>query len=119
MYVSVKLGLLRCHPDLAGRLATAGQLSLESTDEQISAGLLDLSPSESVTMAIRNDNYKAKFGFPFVICVRENKKAAILAGLEERLLNSADEELHLGIDNVKKIVRLRLHDALGIADARP
>ena len=84
----------------------------------MSAGLLDLSPSESVTMGIRNDNYKAKFGFPFVICVRENKKAAILAGLEERLLNSADEEMHLGIDNVKKIVRLRLQDALGIADAR-
>ena len=114
----MKQGILRCHPDLAGRLATAGQLSCESTREQRTVGLLDLSPDESVAMATRNDLYKAKFGFPFVICVRENKKTAILTGLEKRLLNSADEEVHLGIEQVKKIVYLRLQDLLDIADAK-
>ena len=117
-HVSVKAGILRCHPDLAGRLAATGQLTPESMGEQRAAGLLDLSPSETVTMATRNDQYKAKFGFPFVVCARENKKAAILSGLEDRLLHSVDEEVQLGIDQVKNIVRLRLQDLVNMADAR-
>ncbi|KAK2176746.1 hypothetical protein NP493_643g04034 [Ridgeia piscesae] len=116
--MEMKAGILRCHPDLAGRLAATGQLTPESMGEQRAAGLLDLSPSETVTMATRNDQYKAKFGFPFVVCARENKKAAILSGLEDRLLHSVDEEVQLGIDQVKNIVRLRLQDLVNMADAR-
>ena len=52
--------------------------------------------------------YKAKFGFPFVICARENKKDAILNGLATRVENSAETELTTGIEEVKKIMLYRL-----------
>ena len=112
LHVSVKHGILRCLPDLAGRRAIAGLMSRECTGEQRCAGLLDMSSNETATMTALNNSYQAKFGFSFVLCARENKKEAAFAALEERLLNSADEEVHHGIDHVKKIARLRLQDAL-------
>lgn len=57
-----------------------------------------------------NKRYKQKFGFPFVICARENKKDAILRGLEERLENAPQTEAITGANEVKKISRLRLLD---------
>src|ERR1043165_6931092 len=73
-----QLALIRAHPDLVGRLALAGQLTRESTTEQASAGLDKLTPQEVELFQTNNAAYKAKFGFPFVICARLNKKAAIL-----------------------------------------
>jgi 2-oxo-4-hydroxy-4-carboxy-5-ureidoimidazoline decarboxylase len=61
-----------------------------------------------------NQQYKQKFGFPFVICARENKKEAILSGLERRLNNSKETEAITGVEEVKKICRLRI---LGIVDS--
>lgn len=64
--------------------------------------------------------YRQKFGFPFVICARENKKEVIVKRLTERVQNSVAEELNTGIEEVKKICLLRLlsiiqdsHDATG------
>ena len=109
-YVLVKVGILRCHPDLAGSLAASGQLSAESTSEQHRAGLLNLSPSEQTFLSEHNDKYKKKFGFPFVICVRENKKQAIMEGITQRLHNCLEEEVDIGIEQVKKIGYIRLCD---------
>lgn len=105
-----KEGILRLHPDLAGRLAMAGALTQESTKEQASAGLGNMSTDEREKMSRLNSQYKEKFGFPFVICARQNKKEAILKGLEERLNNSMDQEILTGVDEVKKICYLRLLD---------
>ncbi|XP_066286979.1 2-oxo-4-hydroxy-4-carboxy-5-ureidoimidazoline decarboxylase-like [Branchiostoma lanceolatum] len=105
-----KEGVLRCHPDLAGRLAQAGQLTTESTQEQKSAGLDQLTQDELSTLTDLNQQYKVKFGFPFVICARLNKKAAILNGLTERLKHGAEEETLAGVEEVKKICRLRIAD---------
>jgi 2-oxo-4-hydroxy-4-carboxy-5-ureidoimidazoline decarboxylase len=57
-----------------------------------------------------NEQYKLKFGFPFVVCARENKKDAILKGLAERLQNSPHTEGITGTNEVKKIYRLRIMD---------
>lgn len=103
-----KEGILRSHPDLAGSMAMTGQLTKESQQEQKSAGLGDLTEDERKLMARLNESYRLKFGFPFVICARMNKKDAILKGLEARLHNSAEAELLTGIDEVKKIALLRL-----------
>ena len=54
--------------------------------------------------------YREKFGFPFVICARQNKKDAILNGIVHRLNNTADRELSTGIEEVKKICLLRLQN---------
>ena len=105
-----KEGVLRLHPDLAGRLAAAGQLTSESTKEQSAAGLHLMTEDERRRMSYLNEQYRQKFGFPFVICARENKKDAILQGLERRLDHSAADEAVTGVNEVKKICHLRLVD---------
>lgn len=109
--VQRQVDLLRAHPDLVGRAALAGTLSRDSTAEQAAAGLNRLSPEEIDTFNRLNSEYRAKFGFPFVICARENTKATILSGFAERLPHSRDDEIRIALGEVAKICRLRL-DAL-------
>lgn len=99
---------------MAGRLAQTGQLTTESKQEQTSAGLLDLSREEQHQLATNNAKYMAKFSFPFVICARENKKDAILKNIVTRQQNSKDVELAAGIEEVKKIGRLRLKNIVAV-----
>ena len=105
-----QLVLIRAHPDLVGKLALAGQLTKESTNEQAGAGLGKLSPEEVELFQKNNASYQAKFGFPFVICARLNKKEAILAGFERRLKNSRTEEVAAALAEIFKIAELRLRD---------
>lgn len=100
---------MRQHPDLAGKLAESGDLSAESTAEQQQAGLADLTMSQKQELNELNEEYKIKFGYPFVICVREtNKLEAILSAIKLRLNNTVEQEVQTGIDEVKKICRLRI-----------
>merc|ERR1712037_187412 len=110
--LSVKEGILRVHPDLAGRHAEAGQLTSESTGEQSSANLNLMTCEEKDKMKTLNQKYKDKFGFPFIICVRLNKKEAIFSGLRSRLYNDHDQELEKGINEVLKITELRIRDLI-------
>ncbi|MEM7741516.1 MAG: 2-oxo-4-hydroxy-4-carboxy-5-ureidoimidazoline decarboxylase, partial [Pseudomonadota bacterium] len=48
-----------------------------------------------------------RFGFPFIICVRDHNKTSILAEMARRLDNSSAVELAAGLDEVRKIVRYR------------
>lgn len=105
-----QLALIRAHPDLVGRLALAGQLTRESTTEQASAGLGDLTVDEIVLFQKNNAAYQEKFGFPFVICARLNKKVAILNGFKVRLRNSREQEIKTALDEIGKIAGLRLND---------
>jgi 2-oxo-4-hydroxy-4-carboxy-5-ureidoimidazoline decarboxylase len=107
-----QLALIRAHPDLVGRLALAGQLTRESTSEQSSAGLDKLSPDEIELFQKQNAAYKNKFGFPFIICARLNKKEAILKGFESRLKNSREQEIQTALAEIFKIAELRLRDLL-------
>ncbi|KAM6900229.1 2-oxo-4-hydroxy-4-carboxy-5-ureidoimidazoline decarboxylase [Xenentodon cancila] len=105
---SGKEGVLRCHPDLAGRDLRSGTLTRESREEQARAGMDALSSEEASRMARLNQEYKERFGFPFVICARINDKATILQQLSQRCQNSHAAERARGIEEVKKICRLRL-----------
>ena len=107
-----QLALIRAHPDLVGKLALAGALTRESTGEQASAGLDKLSPDEVARFQKNNAAYQEKFGFPFVICARLNKKAVILAGFEQRLQNSRAEEIQTALGEIFKIAHLRLCDLI-------
>ena len=106
-YVS---GILRVYPDLAGKLPHDGQLTGESLHEHSKADLDKLSDEEEVVLARLNSQYKEKFGFPFVICARMNKKDAIIEGLKNRSNNPVDTEVQIGIGEVMKICELRLKD---------
>jgi 2-oxo-4-hydroxy-4-carboxy-5-ureidoimidazoline decarboxylase len=107
-----QLALLRAHPDLAGRLARQNRLTAESTREQASAGLDRLTDAELAEFTRLNDAYRAKFGFPFIICARLNAKAAILAAMQSRLPQSPAQEHAAALAEVGKIAWLRLQDAL-------
>jgi len=107
-----QLALVRAHPDLAGRLAKAGQLTQASAREQSAAGLDRLTPAEAAEIGRLNGAYRARFGFPFVICARLNAKEAILAAMRSRLDNTAEAELSTALAEIAKIARLRLGEAI-------
>ena len=107
-----QLALIRAHPDLVGRLALAGRLTKESTNEQASAGLDQLTPDEIATFKANNASYKEKFGFPFVICARLNKKEAIMNGFKVRLDNFREQEIKTALEEIFKIAELRLRDLI-------
>lgn len=105
-----RLGLIRAHPDLAGKAAVAGELTPESTREQASAGLDRLSPEEYEAFTRLNDAYKEKFGFPMIFAVREHTKETILPGAEARLENSRSEEVETALREIAKIGLFRLRE---------
>lgn len=105
---SRKLALLRAHPDLAGKLALAGETTASSRNEQASAGLDRCSPQELARFQSLNDEYTGKFGFPFIIAVRGLDRAGILEAFERRVGNPRDVELAEALRQVNKIAHLRL-----------
>lgn len=113
-----QLALIRAHPDLVGRAALAGMLTHESTAEQRAAGLDPgaLSPAEIARFAAANAAYRDRFGFPFVICARENKKEAILSGLAARLPNDREAEIATALAEIGKIAWHRLADIVADDD---
>ena len=98
--------LIRAHPDLIGD----GELTAASKSEQASAGLPDASPEEAIQFREFNRQYRERFGFPFVICARLNKKAAIARAFPVRLRNSREEEIETALEEIAKIAELRLND---------
>jgi OHCU decarboxylase len=107
-----QLALIRAHPDLVGRLAREGRLTAASTGEQAAAGLAALGPDEVAAFERYNRTYRDRFGFPFVICARENRKAAILAAFPVRLAHSPEEERATALAEIGRIGWLRLCDAV-------
>ncbi|HUI69304.1 MAG TPA: urate oxidase [Spirochaetia bacterium] len=107
-----KIDVIRAHPDLVGKLAETGSLSAESAREQAAAGLDSVTAEEAALFAAYNKEYRDKFGFPFVICARENKKKAILQAFPQRLAQSRDQEIRTALGEIAKIAWLRLRDAV-------
>ncbi|MDG3040581.1 allantoinase PuuE [Roseicyclus marinus] len=108
-----RLGVLTAHPDLAGKLAAAKRLTPDSTAEQASAGLDALTDAERAEFTELNSAYTAKFGFPFIIAVRDNTKASILDAFRRRLGQDRDTEFAEACRQVERIAELRLREKLG------
>ena len=107
-----RLGVLKAHPDLAGKLAAAKRLTPESTAEQASAALDALTDVERSRFQRLNEAYVAKHGFPFIIAVRDNTKATILQAFETRIANDTATEFATACKQVERIAALRLKDQL-------
>jgi OHCU decarboxylase len=107
-----RLGVLTAHPDLAGKLAMANQLTEESTSEQASAGLDSLTDAERAAFTQMNTDYVAKHGFPFIIAVRDYDKAGIHAAFLARINNDSATEFAQACRQVERIARLRLEELL-------
>jgi 2-oxo-4-hydroxy-4-carboxy-5-ureidoimidazoline decarboxylase len=104
-----QLALLRAHPDLG----TRARVSEASTAEQAGAGLDQLTPAEFERLRRLNDDYRHKFGFPFLFAVTGSTKHDILEALERRARSSREEEYLVALDQVYRIARFRLEDILG------
>jgi|688.fasta_scaffold163315_3 2-oxo-4-hydroxy-4-carboxy-5-ureidoimidazoline decarboxylase len=107
-----RMELIRAHPDLAGKLALAGEVTDFSKAEQAGVGLDRLSVGEFAEFTELNTRYRERFGFPFIICVRKTDRAGILTAFRRRLGHSAEEEVATALGEIHEIARLRLEDAV-------
>ncbi|MGH1453992.1 MAG: allantoinase PuuE [Paracoccaceae bacterium] len=105
-----KMGVLRAHPDLAGKLAAAKRLTADSSHEQSSAGLDALTDGERDQFTTLNTAYTVKHGFPFIIAVRDHDKPGILAAFRRRIDNDTETEFAEACKQVERIARIRLED---------
>ncbi|HEX2519354.1 MAG TPA: 2-oxo-4-hydroxy-4-carboxy-5-ureidoimidazoline decarboxylase, partial [Castellaniella sp.] len=103
-----QLALITAHPELAGKEAAAGTLTSDSTREQRGAGLDQCSPDELKRLRSLNAAYRERFGFPFVIAVKDRSRYQIMEAIEERLHNDEDTELTTCLDQIGQIARFRL-----------
>jgi OHCU decarboxylase len=108
-----RLAVLNAHPDLAGKLAEAKRLTAESTAEQASVGLDQLTDAERAAFTELNTAYTEKFGFPFIIAVRDNTKDSILQAFHRRLAHDRDQEFAEACAQVERIAELRLLEKFG------
>ena len=107
-----RLGVLLAHPDLAGKLAAAKRLTAESTAEQAGAGLDALTDDERAGFVAMNTQYTEKFGFPFIIAVRDHTKASIMAAFAQRVSHDRPTEFANACKQVERIAEFRLKDML-------
>ena len=111
-----QLALINAHPDLAGKAARAGTITADSKAEQGSAGLDRLNDAEFATFQRLNETYRAKFGFPFIVCVRRHSKDSIFRQFERRLTHDAAAERAAAIDEIVRIAALRLDQHVSAPD---
>ncbi len=114
-----QMGLIRAHPELAGKAMVTGTLTAESTGEQSAAGLTHCTPAEFATLMQLNADYNAKFGWPFIVAVRGDRgvglsRQQIIATFTRRLAGSPAFELAECLRNIDRIAEIRLNDKFGI-----
>jgi N-carbamoyl-L-amino-acid hydrolase len=110
-----QIGLIRAHPELAGKAMVQKELTSESTNEQSKAGLTECTPSEFEKIQSLNAAYNQKFGWPFILAVRGPRglglnKHQIIATFERRLNGHPEFELQECLRNIHRIVEIRLND---------
>lgn len=113
-----QIGLIRAHPELAGKAMVRKELTAESTNEQTKAGLTECTAEEFEKIHKLNAAYKQKFGWPFILAVRGPRgvglnKHQIIASFERRLHGHPDFELAECLRNIHRIVEIRLNDKTG------
>jgi len=114
-----QLGLIRAHPELAGKAMVAKTLTAESTHEQCKAGLTACTPEEFARINELNAAYNAKFGFPFILAVRGPRgtglsKTQIIDTFERRVANLPEFEFAEALRNIHRIAEIRLDDKFGV-----
>jgi 2-oxo-4-hydroxy-4-carboxy-5-ureidoimidazoline decarboxylase len=114
-----RLALIKAHPDLANKTQRAAGLTVESNAEQNSVGLDRLSDAEYEAFERVNNAYRAKFGFPYIVCVRRHTKGSILRDFQRRLPNDATAETATSIAEICRIAALRLDQLVSADDRLP
>jgi 2-oxo-4-hydroxy-4-carboxy-5-ureidoimidazoline decarboxylase len=103
-----QLALLRAHPDLGEQT----EMTDASESEQSAAGLDELGPDQYETFQRLNETYRGKFGFPFIMAVKEESPDVIQAAMETRVDHAESEEFRTALEEVHTIARFRLEALL-------
>ena len=103
-----QLKILNAHPDLANKTKIS-LLTPDSLKEQTSAGLDQCTEEEFSEFKKLNDTYK-KFGFPFILAVKEKTKIEILNNFRKRISSDPEIEFDEAVKQVKQIASLRLKE---------
>ena len=101
-----KIKILNDHPDL-GNKTKISSLTQDSLKEQKTAGLDQCTKEEFNEFKKLNDAYK-KFGFPFILAVKNKSKIEILSNFRKRINSEPQIEFEEAVKQVKKIASLRL-----------
>ncbi|WP_431263398.1 2-oxo-4-hydroxy-4-carboxy-5-ureidoimidazoline decarboxylase [Roseateles chitinivorans] len=114
-----QVGLIRAHPELAGKAMVARSLTAESTNEQSKAGLTDCTPEEFARLQQLNTDYNARFGWPFILAVRGPRgdgltRQQIIDTFARRLNAHPDIERAECLRNIHRIAEIRLNDKFGV-----
>jgi len=99
---------LNLHPPLSGRAIRANTMTADSSAEQKSAGLDNLSAGQEGQLDRLNAEYLARHGFPFIVCVRHYTREGIFAQFERRLGRSTAQEQEEALAQIAAITRGRL-----------
>lgn len=99
-----QIALIRAHPDLGSK----AKMAEASVQEQSGVGLDQLTSEEYEHFQVCNQAYKDKFGFPFIIAVKNQTKASILEAFAHRLQNSVDAEMEQSLAEIAQIAKFRL-----------
>ena len=102
------LEILNFHPDLA----VAKKLTEDSKNEQKNASLNQCTDEELVEFKKLNEEYKKKFGFPFIVAVKGKNKKEILNSFRQRITNNINLEFEEAKKQVKKIASFRLSEII-------
>ena len=76
------------------------------------SGVESAKPETILHLAEGNRFYEDKFGHIFIVCATGKSAQEMLGLLNERLLNEADQELHVAAEEQMKITRIRLQKML-------
>jgi beta-ureidopropionase / N-carbamoyl-L-amino-acid hydrolase len=117
-----QIGLIRAHPELAGKAMVSKELTSESTNEQSKAGLTHCTTEEFERIQTLNAQYNQRFGWPFILAVRGPRgtglsRQEIISTLERRVLGHPEFELAECLRNIHRIVEIRLNDKFGVEPA--
>ena len=110
MTTQQQLTLIRAHPDLGSKAAMA----VDSIREQSGVGLDRLNKAEYDRFHNLNQSYQDKFGFPFIIAVKNQTKSSILTAFEQRMQNSVTMEIEQAIAEICQIARFRLDSTIDL-----
>ena len=100
--------ILNAHPDLA----VEKKLTRDSKKEQKNASLNQCTEKEFLEFKKLNEEYKKKFGFPFIIAVKGKNKEEILNSFRQRITNNINLEFEEAKKQVKKIAGFRLSEII-------
>ena len=93
-------------------MAVEKKLTKDSKNEQKNASLNQCTDKEFIEFKKLNEEYKKKFGFPFIIAVKGKNKEEILNSFRQRITNNINSEFEEAKKQVKKIASFRLSEII-------